>query len=181
MAKLASTMSKVGRPTKFSDGVAQKVLDAIKGGNYLEPACRAAGVSYGTVRRWLRRGKRVGKGKFWQFWQDYLQAAANAELEVVRKWQEHLPESYQACRDLLARRYPQRWANREKRDLKVSGGMEVKGRDESDIAAAIDKLAAEYTVWESGQGSPPGSAGADVPAKLVDPQDSSSEAGYVPD
>ena len=52
---------------------------------------------------------------------------AEAELEIVQIWKDQMPQNWQAARDFLARRNPERWANHEKLDLKAEtkGGMVI--------------------------------------------------------
>lgn len=43
-----------------------------------------------------------------------MEAEAAAEIAVVEMWQKATPDNWQACRDFLARRYPERWAREAK-------------------------------------------------------------------
>jgi hypothetical protein len=192
---VTKAVSKGGRPTKFSTTVAGKILEAIKGGNYLEPSCRAAGVSYRTVRLWLKRGRRAGKGKFFQFFQDYLKAHAEAELETVSVWKSHLPESHQACRDLLARRYPKRWANREKREVELTGAkggpveiaapiQEALACDETRelLAQLTERLCVLPAAAQPSAAGPPGHGGALAAPQAPGPAQPQADGfGYGPD
>ena len=46
-----------GRPSKLTPKVQQKIVEAIRNGNYYEVACRYAGVSYDSFRTWMARGE----------------------------------------------------------------------------------------------------------------------------
>ena len=100
----------MGRPSKFSTEIATKIVDAIRQGSYYEPACRCAGVSYRSFRRWMKEGEAAKSGKFRQFWQDVTRAEAEAEIRIIEMWQEQMPRDWRACRDYLARRFPKRWS-----------------------------------------------------------------------
>jgi transposase len=108
--------------------IRKKLLDAIRAGNYYLPACASAGLSYDAFHRALQRGERAeAAGEtdnvYAVFRREVLQAEAEAEIEVVRMWRDQCPEEWQASRDFLARRHPERWANRE--NLKVEGKVEA--------------------------------------------------------
>ena len=46
----------VGRPSKFLS-VKDKIIEAIRRGNYYEPACKAAGIDYSTFRDWMKKAE----------------------------------------------------------------------------------------------------------------------------
>ena len=46
----------VARPTKLTPAVAERILSAIRAGNFMEVAARYAGISPSTLYRWLERG-----------------------------------------------------------------------------------------------------------------------------
>ncbi len=47
----------IGRPTLLTDEVAEKIEKALIAGNYVKPACEAAGIGYTTLREWIARGQ----------------------------------------------------------------------------------------------------------------------------
>ena len=49
---------RVGRRPRLTLEVAIALIDSLRRGASLEAASRAAGVDVGTVRRWLRKGRR---------------------------------------------------------------------------------------------------------------------------
>jgi hypothetical protein len=89
----------MGRPTKLTPEVKDRLLSALRAGNYLEPACVYAGISYQTFLNWKERGEREGRGPYFEF--------------LVAQWQQAMPENWQAVRDFLDRRHPDRWRKRE--------------------------------------------------------------------
>lgn len=52
----------MGRPTKFTQALAEKVLQYVRSGAYIETAAAAAGINKQTLFRWLREGAK-GKNK----------------------------------------------------------------------------------------------------------------------
>ena len=51
-----------GRPTKFNPALAEKVLQYVRSGAYIETAAAASGINKATLFRWLREGAK-GKNK----------------------------------------------------------------------------------------------------------------------
>lgn len=111
-----------GRPSLFTPDRCAKILALLRQGNYYEPACKAVGINYATFRDWMLAGQH-GDPKFAQFYEDVLQAEAEAETNTLALWADHMPKDYKAARDFLARRHPSRWA--EQRTLKVEGHSEA--------------------------------------------------------
>lgn len=73
----------IGRPTKLTAAVQERIVGALRAGNYIEPACQAAGVSASTHFRWMARGERERKGIYWEYAQAVRRAQAEAEVEAV--------------------------------------------------------------------------------------------------
>ena len=124
----------MARPTKLTPEVQKKIVTAISSGNYYEAACRYAGIDYQTFRNWMKAGQEVAEGKlkktkknmeFLGFFEAVEQAEAQAEIRVVANWQMHIPSSWQAGRDFLARRFPDRWKPQEGRELSGEVGTKV--------------------------------------------------------
>ena len=101
--------SKVGRPSKFTPETKEKLLFAIRMGNYREPSCSCAGISVSTFYAWLYKGKKQKKGEFVEFLEAVTRAEAEAELRMIAQWQAQIPSDWRAARDFLARRFPERW------------------------------------------------------------------------
>lgn len=99
----------MARPTKLTDEVQAKIVQAIVAGNYLETAAAFAGVDRKTIRIWIRDGSRQTKGRKRDFYEAVMQAQAESEVRAVvtlaqsKDWKAH------AFR--LARRFPDRWAS----------------------------------------------------------------------
>jgi len=61
----------------------------------------------------MRLGKRAKKGKYFKFFKAIMKAKGDSEVTVVAQWRKQIPENWQAARDFLARRFPERWAPKE--------------------------------------------------------------------
>jgi hypothetical protein len=134
----------VGR-CKLTENTHRIIVDSIAKGNYYSPAARAAGITYGTFRVWMKRGEaelaRVGvnnwrrvkqkEKKYVDFYRDVKAAEAKSETALVENWSKLAIKDWRASAEMLARKHPERWS--PKAELHVS----VSWRDELE-ALGID-------------------------------------------
>lgn len=120
----------MGRPTKLTPEAQAKIVQAIQAGNHKESAAAYAGVPAATLSEWLAKG-RAGKSPYAELWKAVHEAEAQAEVRIVAQWQKQIPDNWQAAKDFLARRYPERWAETHK----------IVGLVEKELEKALDKLA----------------------------------------
>lgn len=119
-----------GRPHKLTPEVQKRICEAIRNGNYFQAAAAYAGVTYRSLRSWLKQGQKAKAGRFFQFFQAVKAAEAEAEVRIVAQWQQQIPENWQAARDFLARRYPDRWMPKERHEVTGKGGGPVRQVEE---------------------------------------------------
>ena len=115
-----------GRPSKLTEEVKTKLVEAISQGNYYEAACSYAGITYATFRNWMNEGAEATEGEYFDFFDTIKKAESEAELRMVKEWQKHVPNNWQAIATFMERRYPDRWGRKERRDVNVSGEMGIK-------------------------------------------------------
>jgi len=115
----------MARPSKLTPQVQQRLVEAIRAGNYYEAACGFAGIHYSTFRNWMIRGEKAKSGKYKQFFEAIIRAEQEAEVRMVAQWQKHMPGDYRAIRDFLERRHPERWG-RKRLDIEHSGNIGIK-------------------------------------------------------
>lgn len=109
----------MGRPCKLTPEVRKKVCAALAAGNTRECAAGLAGVGAATLYSWLAQGRKVGRGRFWEFLEAVKKAEAEAEARCVRVVREAMPESWQAAAWWLERRRKKRFGK--------AATVEVKG------------------------------------------------------
>ncbi|MGO9605653.1 MAG: hypothetical protein ACLQAT_20085 [Candidatus Binataceae bacterium] len=90
--------------------IGRKIVAAIAGGNFVSTACRLAGISTATLDKWLKRGEK-GEQPFKDFAQAYRDAESECESVLVEKWKDAAPEDWRAAKELLAKRWPERWSD----------------------------------------------------------------------
>lgn len=116
----------LGRKSKLTPDTQSKIVQAIGAGNYYKAACRFGGVSYKVFREWMVKGEKAKSGKFRDFREAIRQAEAQAEVRAVAQWQSHMPDSWQASRDFLARRHPTRWMQQDRHEVSGKDGTDIK-------------------------------------------------------
>ena len=96
---------------RLNEDVKNKLVNAIKAGNYIEASCRHAGISKTTYYRWKEEAKDCTRGKLFDFMKEIEQAEASVEIRVVAQWQTHMEKDWRAGVEYLSRKFPDRWSN----------------------------------------------------------------------
>ena len=103
----------------FTKEIGDKIIESVRGGNYIKVASTAAGAKYNTVLNWLR----VGEGRrndtnppreeLVLFAQELRKAEAECETTLVATLIEKLPREPKLIIEFLARRWPERWGKHD--------------------------------------------------------------------
>jgi transposase-like protein len=110
----------VARPTKLTPEVQKRITDAISTGVPREAAAAAAGIGETTLYRWLQLGQE-GKAPYREFWEDLTRADYEYEAALVRQANRHAITDSRMCQWLLARKFPQRWGDVVKHEVRFAG------------------------------------------------------------
>lgn len=104
----------MGRPgiSSFTPETREKILGALRAGNYRVAACKFAGISDETFRRWMNAGK-AGQPEYVDFVEQVKQAEAQAEASLVATIRKAAGDHWQAAAWLLERKYVTRWGRRD--------------------------------------------------------------------
>lgn len=106
----------VGRVSKLSQRVTDKICEVLRRGGYTETAAIAAGVGKATFYTWYGRGDPVGKKKtdapFRTFREQIDQARAEGENHNVSLIANAAPDDWRAAAWMLERQHPHRWSKR---------------------------------------------------------------------
>lgn len=121
----------MGRRTKLTPEVQDRVLSAVSAGNYLETAAQYAGIDASTLRRWVVKGEAAGAAEPYRTFCAALKSArAAAEVRSVALIQQAATDgTWQAAAWYLERSYPDRWGRTR---------VEVTGADQAPIRVDID-------------------------------------------
>lgn len=99
----------MARKTKLTPAIQERICDVLRQANYVIAACRAVGVSYQTFNVWMQKGRTAQRGIYREFREAVTRAIADAEVKLVEAWRAAVPEDWRAARDLLGRRFAERW------------------------------------------------------------------------
>lgn len=113
----------MARPTKFTPEVREKVVTALRGGNYRKVAAEYAGITYTTLRNWLLLAEDPhAPPEYVQFLEDVTKAEADAEIvDIARIRQASADGSWQAAAWIRERKNPERWGKKDQATLAVTG------------------------------------------------------------
>lgn len=121
-----------GRPLAITDAVKEKILEAIRGGNFREVAARYAGVTPKTLRAYLAR---KNDEEAMAFRAVLLEAEAKVEIDIVGAIQTMArTEDIKAGTWYLARKFPDRWADKSKEITELLELLREQKRAKSDDA-----------------------------------------------
>lgn len=127
-----------GRRSKLSPEVQNRIVAALKGASPVITACEVAGIDIGTYFRWLGRGEAEPDTPYGAFRAAVIAAEFEAEALLAGTWMRcavgspaiydqagnllraEIPPNWQAIRDLLRVRHPERWTPAERLVLDAS-------------------------------------------------------------
>jgi hypothetical protein len=116
----------VARPTKLTPKATDRILQGIRAGNHVEPACRSAGIAPSTYYSWLARGEREPDGIYGEFCEQLRLAEAEAEVHAVALLRRAMPDDWRAALAYLERRHPERWRRHQTTELTGKGGGPIR-------------------------------------------------------
>ncbi len=117
---------KLGRPSKFTPEVIAELERNISDGLPYEVACKLSGIAYSTYRNWViaAEGKDADPDLL-DFLERVRRAETRAEATLIARWLKKTDDDWRACRDYLARRWPERWASRDRMGVTGPQGGEI--------------------------------------------------------
>jgi hypothetical protein len=96
------------------------VAECLKNGISRQSAAAAAGISYPTLLRWYRKGEELCDAEevvgddlaLLEFYLQIVQAESGIETRLVTAWLDSITDDWQAAKEFLSRRFPDRWATK---------------------------------------------------------------------
>lgn len=130
-----ATAKKVGRRSKLNKAIADRIIEAVRGGAYNDQAAAAVGIGHATFYRWLEVGEadiEADTGSLHRYLREGLtRAQAECELEMIavvrsaalpgvaevalpngRVVEIKTPGDPRMAIEYLKRKHPARWGNR---------------------------------------------------------------------
>lgn len=125
----------MARPSKLTPELTEKIVLAIKAGNYAKVAASMAGISEATYYSWLEQAKAPDADpEFLEFLESIERAEAEAEATaVIRIRQAADNGTWQAAGWLLERKHGERWGRNDK--LR----QEITGKDGAPIVLSLEE------------------------------------------
>lgn len=118
-------MGKPGRPTKLTPEVEEKILRALRGGNFREVAAAYAGVAKRTFLDWMKAGKDNPDSRMGEFRARVVEAEKGAELHAVATIIKAGGKDHRAMEWFLERKFPERWGRTAAQKHEVTGSIGV--------------------------------------------------------
>lgn len=132
-----------GAKCKLTEELHKQFVYLISKGNYILPSCDYINIDHSTYRKWMKTGEADQKNnpdkitKFSKFFQDVTRALAYSEVSIIEKWQRHFETDWHACKDFVARRFPERWANKEYRNIQNKVAIDVTKLSDEELQCVI--------------------------------------------
>jgi hypothetical protein len=123
----------MARPTKLTPELAEKVITAIRAGNYASVSCQRVGISESTYYRWLERGESETSGIYREFLDQIRSAEAEAETHAVAIVRRAMGHEWRAAIAYLERRHPARWRRQTSTELTGPDGGPLQSQQTSSI------------------------------------------------
>lgn len=125
-----------GRKTKLTPDLQDRICKLIEAGNYDQTACQEAGIHVATFYRWMKDGEEAEGGIYSEFHEAVMCARARSEARLVASWTKAATKDWRAARDLLARRFPDRW--KERTGQEHDGDINVKVTFDDGVVVEAD-------------------------------------------
>ena len=108
------------QPSDLSQDQVARLVEGLRRGNDPETVCHLCGVSPDLYDRWMQKGIEAKWGQYADFYRDMKTAEAEAERFAVEAWRDQFEKSWQACREFLKMRYPERWGGGDEKSEPLS-------------------------------------------------------------
>ena len=125
-----------GRKTKLTKELTDEIVKRIRAGNYIKVACQAVGISHTAYFDWIKKGE-DGIAPYAEFLGAIKKAEAEAHVNYVAIIASQAPTQWQAAAWWLERKFPDKWAKREK--IEISQGQ-VSSKELEAIEARFSHL-----------------------------------------
>lgn len=121
----------MGRPTKLNEQTHETIVAAVRAGNYVETAAKAAGIDPATFYRWMERGEADIENDVASPFREFCEAVEKAKAESEKIDLDHIAKaagegSWQAAAWRLERRFPDKWGKNDRMKIEHAGSI---GRD----------------------------------------------------
>lgn len=112
-----------GRPTKFTEETRNKIITALRGGNYRPIAAQYAGIAPSTLRKWLLTAQDPSAPpEYLEFLAAVEKAEADAEIADIALIRKAAQDgTWSAAAWIRERKNPERWGRRDRTQVELTG------------------------------------------------------------
>lgn len=137
---MPATPKPTGRPSKLTPEIQERIISALRAGNYQDTAAQYAGIGVSTFYRWMEQGSEPDAPALYREFREAVEnARAEAEVRhVALITQAAQSGTWQASAWYLERSHPQRWGRFQR--------TEITGRDGGPVE--IDAVVLERKIAE---------------------------------
>lgn len=116
----------MARPTKLTPEVQERIITALRAGNYQDTAAAYAGIDESTFYRWMERGLAEPESDYGEFRKAVIKAKSDAEVrDLYLIDQAAQSGSWQAAAWKLERKFPHKWGRVNRTEISGPEGKPV--------------------------------------------------------
>jgi hypothetical protein len=171
----------MARPSALTPQVEERILGFLRLGNYIETACKAAGIHKDTFYEWMKRA-RSGKpedDRYAEFAMRVDSALAEAEGRDVQTILLASRQQWQAAAWRLERRFPERWSRNDR--VRVDGNVDVGVSDDGLLGKLARLITGAAAPADPGVADEGGAGAPRVPLAVLGAAVPASPSGDVAD
>ena len=171
----------MGRPSVLTPQVEERILGFLRLGNYIETACKAAGIHKDTFYDWMKRARtgKPGDERYAEFAARVDSALAEAEGRDVQTILLASRQQWQAAAWRLERRFPERWSRNDR--VRVDGNVEVGVSDDGLLGKLARLITSASTPEDPGRADEGGAGAPGVPLGVLGEAQAAPPAGDLAD
>ena len=135
----------MGRPSRLNAEMQEKIVSAIRAGNYAKVAAAYAGINVGTFYEWMQKGRTQKTGKYAEFHDAVKLAESQAEVRAVAMVQKSMDNNWATAMTYLERKHPDRWGRRDRLSVEIENKQslsELLGLGDDEIETVVDAVVA---------------------------------------
>lgn len=129
----------MGRPTKLSPKISEKIFEALRAGNNRKATAAYAGISLAAFQNWIAKGRSAKKGPYREFVDGLEKAEADAEVGAVAIIRKAAQTTWQAAAWWLERKFPKDWSRVQHLEHTGADGGPIQQQHSYNLAKLSDE------------------------------------------
>lgn len=136
--------TRAGAPAKLTTELHERIISLVRGGNYVETAAQASGITPGTLHDWIKRGGRndpADGGIYPKFSKAIEKAVGESEARDVLTIGKAAERQWQAAAWRLERKNFKKWGRKD--HVEIAGDQDKPLRTRHEISVRLQRLSDE--------------------------------------